>query len=97
MSNAWRKGSTRRWRRLRAYVLMRDGYRCRMGDPRHPIGKTQPRSAQCTGRATHVHHTLGRAATGDDVRYLVASCPTCNLEAGDPTKKNPRPKKISKW
>lgn len=48
MSRAWAGGSTRAWRKLRLFVLNRDGWRCRMTDqatgqlcgrwlqPRHP-------------------------------------------------------------
>lgn len=32
----------------------------------------------------HAHHTLGRARTGDDPRYIVGACETCNLWIGDP-------------
>lgn len=32
----------------------------------------------------HAHHTLGRAQTGDDPRYIVGSCEVCNLWIGDP-------------
>jgi hypothetical protein len=51
----------------------------------------------CTGQATQVHHTLGRAATGDDPRYLTAVCKACNLSVGDPVRHNPQPKLISRW
>ena len=30
MSTAWAKGSTRSWRQLRAHVLDRDGWRCKV-------------------------------------------------------------------
>lgn len=33
MSAAWRRGSTRAWRRLRLYVLVRDGWVCQLTDP----------------------------------------------------------------
>ena len=51
----------------------------------------------CTGQATQVHHTLGRAVTGDDPRYLQAVCEACNLHVGDPAKHEPRPKLRSQW
>lgn len=86
MSKSWRGGSTRRWRKVRAGVLMRDGYQCRVQLP-----------GVCTTRATHVHHTLGRAVTGDDPRYLVASCRECNLAIGDPQRSSPQPKKMTNW
>lgn len=81
---SWTQGSTRAWRRVRAYVLHRDGNRCRA----HADGYCARASARgvhvCTGRATHAHHVLGRSRTGDDPRYLVAACEACNLFIGDP-------------
>lgn len=86
----WDKGSTRRWRRIRARVLAenraRHGGRCRLGI-----------AGVCQGEATHVHHTLGRAVTGDDPRHLVAACAACNLHIGDPARHNPQPKRVSRW
>lgn len=32
----------------------------------------------------HAHHTLGRGKTGDDPRYIVGACETCNLKIGEP-------------
>lgn len=77
MSNAWKGGSTRRWRAIRDGVLeenrVRNGGQCQ---------------AQCIGLcardATHVHHTMGRQVTGDDPRFLVAVCGPCNVHIGDP-------------
>lgn len=43
----------------------------------------------CTGTAECVHHTLGRFVTGDDPRYMVASCKACNLAIGEPMKRMP--------
>lgn len=51
----------------------------------------------CTGVANVVHHTLGRAVTGDDVRYLQATCAACNNRVGDPTKHNPQPRRLTRW
>lgn len=90
MSSAWSKGSTRRWRRIRAAVLAANaqdnGGRCVVGI-----------AGVCQGEASCVHHTQGRAVTGDDLRYLVASCKACNGHIGEPSRHNPRPKKISDW
>lgn len=90
MSSAWKGGSTRRWRRIRAGVLaanMREnGGRCGVAI----VGV-------CTGEATCVHHTLGRAVTGDDPRYLVASCKACNLHIGEPARHAPQPKRVTEW
>ena len=78
MSTAWAKGSTRAWRKTRAAVLARDGHTCKV-----------QLDGICTTHAAHVHHTKGRAITGDDPRYLVASCAACNLHIGDPTRFSP--------
>jgi len=73
VSTAWAKGSTRAWRRLRARILHRDAYTCQLKLP-----------GVCTGQATQVHHTVGRAISGDDPAYLVAACAPCNLKTGQP-------------
>ena len=75
MSKTWERGSTTAWRKVRASVLLRDGHRCRVQIP-----------GVCTGVATHAHHVMGRAVTGDDPRYIVAACQPCNLKVGDPMK-----------
>lgn len=87
MSEAWKGGSTRAWRKTRARVLLRDGYRCRL------------QLHGCTGQATHAHHTLGLKATGlHDLRFLVAACEYCNLATGDPTRNaDPQPKPRTRW
>lgn len=90
MSQSWQGGSTRRWRRVRAAVLARDGYLCQVRIP-----------GVCTGaaplRGGHVHHTQGKA-NGDDMRSLQASCPACNLHVGDVTKADDPPNKaVTKW
>lgn len=107
MSKAWSGGSTRGWRKIRAAVLLRDGYRCRMGDPDHPIGRHEQRSPDCTGGTRchedsgrpllHVHHTKGRAVTGDDPAFMVTACERCNLSAGDPTTRQPAPRPLTRW
>lgn len=84
MSTTWSKGSTRAWRRVRAAVLLRDGYTCRLRLP------------GCTGRAEHAHHTLGRAVTGDDPAHLVAACAHCNLAVGQPSP-DPAPRAVTQW
>jgi hypothetical protein len=86
MSQVWHGGSTRRWRRLRAEVLVRDNTRCRLRVP-----------GVCTFHATCVHHIRGRAVTGDDPAWLVAACEPCNLHIGEPTKRTPQPRKVTKW
>ena len=80
MSNSkhWQGGSTRAWRKVRAYVLRRDSFRC------------QVRMDGCTVRATCVHHLDGKAL-GDDPSRLVASCNSCNQAIGDPARTVPDP------
>jgi 5-methylcytosine-specific restriction endonuclease McrA len=90
MSNAWRGGSTRRWRRIRAAVLVRDSVR---GVPMCQVRLP----GVCTVVATCVHHVKGRAVTGDDPRWLVAACDECNLAVGEPATRTPQPKKVTKW
>lgn len=85
MSKAWAGGSTRAWRRTRAQVLVRDGYRC------------QIRLPGCTQSADQVHHVAGKRA-GDDPALLVAACRLCNNRLGDPNKRTrPTPKRITQW
>lgn len=86
VSKGWAGGSTRAWRRTRALVLQRDRNLCQL------------RLAGCTGIATCAHHTRGRAATGDDHRFLVAACDSCNLKIGDPTKHADPPNQgVTRW
>jgi hypothetical protein len=87
MSHAWAGGSTRRWRdKIRPAVLLRGGYQCQIKVP----GTWTTRRGEvqsCLGMADCVHHTQGKAVTGDeDLRYLVAACTPCNLHVGDPTR-----------
>lgn len=87
MSRGWEKGSTRAWRRTRAAVLLRDRGLCTL--------KIQ---VVCTTTADCVHHTQGKAVTGDDPRYLTASCTPCNLKIGEPsTNTDPQPKQVTEW
>ena len=90
MSQAWKGGSTRAWRRRREAVLAenleRNGGRCTLGV-----------EGVCTGAATQVHHVLGRAVTGDDLRYLAAVCAACNLYVGEPGKVSPPHRVVSRW
>lgn len=71
MSAGWAGGSTRAWRRVRAAVLLRDGYRCGL------------RLEGCAGAADCAHHLHGKSS-GDDPRGLVAACTPCNLKVGEP-------------
>lgn len=78
MSRAWRGGSTTAWRKLRAEILaenaISNGGRCTLAIP-----------GVCTQVANVVHHTLGKAVTGDDRRYLAAVCAPCNQYVGEPS------------
>jgi len=89
MSKGWAKGSTAQWRKIRAWVLLDNRVhnegRCTLHIP-----------GVCTGQATQVHHTRGKAY-GDDPKYLMAVCQACNNAIGDPTKNNPQPKPQSNW
>lgn len=85
MSRSWAGGSTRRWRKVRAMVLQRDSWRCRLRLP------------GCIITATHVHHTMGKRY-GDDPAQLVAACAPCNLKVGDPSKGNDPPNRaVTRW
>jgi hypothetical protein len=91
MSRSWQKGSTRRWRKLRTRVLAanleQNGGTCQLAIP-----------GVCQGQASHVHHTHGRSTTGDDPRYLIATCAACNLHTGDPTRRpDPPPRPRTRW
>lgn len=91
-------GSTRSWRRLRAYVLTRDGGRCQV-----PADELQlaPAGVQllpgswwalvgpddgrvpCLAPASHVDHVIARAAGGTDaLPNLRAACAHHNLSRG---------------
>jgi hypothetical protein len=107
MSEAWKGGSTRRWRATRAEVMWINrvlyGGRCRA----RCVGI-------CAGKATQAHHTLGRNVTGDDVRFIEGVCGPCNVHIGDPrthpadcvkcvnvewahTVPVPQPRRMTKW
>lgn len=90
------RGSTRRWRRLRLWVLNRDGWLCQArgtvpaewgswasiyaGEDWPRIGG---RPAVCGRYADHADHVDGRAGGGDDdVSNLRATCPDHNLSKG---------------
>lgn len=81
----WIGGSTTAWRKVRAYVLERDGHRCRLRIP-----------DVCTTIATQVHHTRARELVGDNPAYLLAACAECNQRVGDPTRHDPAPRP-SRW
>lgn len=73
MSRAWRGGSTRAWRRVRPYVLARDGATCRK-----PKG-----DGICGAPATTAGHIIPRCDGGtDDPANLRAECAACNYAGG---------------
>lgn len=72
MGRGWNgSGSTRRWRRVRAYVLARDGYVCRMVEG-------------CQTRADSVDHVVPLVLGGAryDPANLRAACTAHNAGAG---------------
>lgn len=89
MSTSWAGGSTRRWRKTRALVLVRDGWTCQLRLPGVCVRESNP---------MHVHHVRGKQF-GDDMNFLVAACGPCNIKIGDPTKgtRNPAPKPMTRW
>lgn len=112
MSEAWRNGSTKEWRKTRQRVLDRNAERnegrCQLAYPgewsvvvripREQGGGSRVEQRRCTGVATQAHHKLGRAVTGDDPRYLIATCEPCNLHAGDPsTAADPVVVPLTRW
>lgn len=108
MSTTWRGGSTRRWRGIRAGVLAANAQPIGKGGWVHGWGNPVWHKGNngrcrlgivgvCTGKATQVHHTLGRTLTGDDPRYVLASCQPCNLHVGNPQSRKPKPKRVTRW
>ena len=59
---------TATWRRVRVFVLNRDGWKCKIGGPK------------CLGWANEVDHVISRADGGPmfDPRNLRAACKPCN-------------------
>lgn len=92
MSDQWHKcgGSSRQWAKTKNAVLLAN----RMDT--NSKGQCQLHiSGICEGLATTAHHTHGRCVTGDDPRYLIATCIACNLHVGAPSRQidplsNPR-------
>lgn len=64
-----------------------DTWTTRGGDERH-----------CMGAADCVHHTRGKAVTGDDPDFMLAACTPCNLRAGEPARTpDPAPVPRTQW
>lgn len=76
MSRSWQAGSTRAWRRLRLFVLTRDGWACQLpsdDDPAKP----------CLALATHADHVVPKSQGGQDTAdNLRAACARHNLSRG---------------
>lgn len=88
MSTTWASGSSRAWRRVRQYVLARDGHLCRV-----PNRDGQP----CLAPATHADHITPRSAGGAflDPDNLRAACASCNLSRG--ADRPPKPRRAWSW
>jgi 5-methylcytosine-specific restriction endonuclease McrA len=70
MSNAWRNGSTRKWRTLRAAVLRRDGHACQR--------------CGVEDAAMTVDHIVPKSMGGsDDMENLQVLCAYCNYSKGN--------------
>lgn len=96
MSRSWRNGSTSAHRRLRAYILSRDGYICRLAYPGVWVTK-HGKEYKCLGIANSVHHLDGKAQ-GDNPDRMVAACMPCNLRAGDPQQQpDPPGRAMTRW
>lgn len=79
---------------MRGIVLDRDKGLCRIR--LEPWGPNPDQ--RCQVRADCVHHTKGRAATGDDPAFMIAACTPCNLRIGDPTSiADPEPSRHTEW
>lgn len=82
MSASWAGGSTRTWRRLRLYVLDRDGFRCQLPAKG---GSSSNGGELCGAYATHVDHVvpLSKGGAKYDDRNCRAACASCNLSRGN--------------
>jgi len=87
MSNAWKTGSTRRWREIRSYVLARDRWKC------------QIQGNDCTKRATEVDHIIRREDGGTDgTENLRAACGKCNRgRERERVRIEPPPRRVTNW
>lgn len=84
MSRSWAGGSTRPWRRLRLFVLSRDGYACQV-----PVDVNGDQVAEdlavrrCLAYADHAGHITPKCEGGLDApENLRATCARHNLTEG---------------
>lgn len=82
-------GSTRAWRRLRVWVLNRDGFKCQFPGERTPPPGSWAATCEalwptiCGAYADHVDHVDRRqAGGGDNPARLRAACEDHNLGRG---------------
>lgn len=80
----WDRGSTRRWRKIRLYVLNRDNWICQLCDDGQPM---DPNAHPRHPKAPQVHHLDGKKH-GDDPTRCVAAHRECNLDLGEPDAEN---------
>lgn len=82
MSASWAGGSTRTWRKLRLFVLDRDGFGCQVPTSSGDL---------CGAFATHVDHIvpLSKGGAKYDDRNCRAACASCNLRRGAAVKRQP--------
>lgn len=77
------KGSSRKWRVIRAAVLARDNYQCQIQGP------------NCLGTATQPDHIVPKSQGGSDMMSnLRAACQPCNSARSD---KPVDPAPLGRW
>lgn len=84
---SWAGGSTSRWRKLRVYVLLRDGGTCRIRGPR------------CTNVAESVDHItpLSKGGAKYDAANCQAACWACQRWKSDRIDRDQSFTSITRW
>jgi hypothetical protein len=85
MSRAWSGGSTRAWRRLRLFVLNRDGWACQVpvDDAGDQVADEDLAVRRCLAFADQAGHILAKVLGGPDTPdNLRATCRRHNLTEG---------------